>query len=175
MILDPVSQSEALEYGLASFYLGEDLFSVNIRLVREINPHLDITPGRKVASYVSGLVNLRGQIVTVIDLKERLGLGQCEIGSESRLVILKTNAELAALDNCLLASTEDKVGLLVDRISDVVTPASDQLEPPPPNLDGPGSAYLVGVCKTETNTMGVLDLRRLLDYNPSGAENPTAN
>lgn len=175
MIMDPVSQSEALEYGLASFFLGDDLFSVNIRLVREINPHLDITPARKVASYVSGLVNLRGQIVTVIDLKERLGLGRCEIGPESRLVILKTNSELAALDNCSLASTEDKVGLLVDRISDVVTPDADQLEPPPPNLDGVGFAYLLGVCKTEMDTMGILDLRSLLDYRPGDGETSTAN
>ncbi len=174
MILDPVYQSEALEYGLASFFLGEALFSVNIRLVREINPHLDITPGRKVASYVNGLVNLRGQIVTVIDLAQRLGLGLCEIGPESRLVILKTNSELAALDDCALASTEDKVGLLVDRISDVVTPHADQLEPPPPNLDGDGSAYLVGVCQTEANTMGILDLRRLLESTPSGLEDCSA-
>ena len=55
-MFDSVSQDEALEYGLASFYLGEDLFSVNIRLVREINPHLDITPARKAESFVSGLV-----------------------------------------------------------------------------------------------------------------------
>ncbi|MCP5041458.1 MAG: purine-binding chemotaxis protein CheW [bacterium] len=171
MILDTVSQQEALEYGLASFYLGEDLFSVNIRLVREINPHLDITPARKTDSFVSGLVNLRGQIVTVIDLAERLGLGHCEIGPDSRLVILKTNAELAALDDCDLASTEDKVGLLVDRISDVVTPEGEQLEPPPPNLEGSGSVYLSGVCKTDSTTMGILDVARLLEYKTQLAEN----
>ncbi|MCH7867470.1 MAG: purine-binding chemotaxis protein CheW [Myxococcales bacterium] len=171
MILDPASQDEALEYGLASFYLGDDLFSVNIRLVREINPHLDITPARKAESFVSGLVNLRGQIVTVIDLGERLGLGRHQIGPESRLVILKTNSELAALDNCALASTDDKVGLLVDRISDVITPNSDQLELPPPNLDGSGSVYLTGVCKTDSGTMSILDVRRLLEYSPSVTEN----
>lgn len=170
MILDSVSQSEALEYGLASFFLGEDLFSVNIRLVREINPHLDITPARKTESFVSGLVNLRGQIVTVIDLGERLGLGRHQIGPESRLVILKTNSELAALDGCALATTEDKVGLLVDRISDVVTPEPDQLEPPPPNLEGAESGYLTGVCKTESATMGILDVRRLLEYSAPVAE-----
>ena len=169
-MFDTVCRDEALEYGLASFYLGEDLFSVNIRRVREINPHLDITPARKAESFVSGLVNLRGQIVTVIDLGERLGLGQHEIGPESRLVILKTNTELAALDNCALASTEDKVGLLVDRISDVIMPISEQLEPPPPNLEGSGSAFVTGVCKIESATMGILDVCRLLEYNATVAE-----
>lgn len=170
-MLDPEQKSEALEYGLASFFLGEDRFSVNIRLVREINPHLDITPARKTESFVKGLVNLRGQIVTVIDLGEKLGLGEREIGPESRLVILKTNAELAALDACPLSSTEDKVGLLVDRISDVVTPDSEQLEPPPPNVEGPGSEFLSGVCKTEAATLGILDVSRLLDYPVRSVDN----
>lgn len=170
-MLDSISKDEALEYGLASFYLGDDLYGVNIRLVREINPHLDITPTRKADSFVSGLVNLRGQIVTVIDLGKRIGLGQHVIGPDSRLVILKTNSELAALDNCALASTEDKVGLLVDRISDVVTPDAEQLELPPPNLEGKGSTYLSGVCKTETATMGILDVHRLLEYDARVSEN----
>ncbi len=169
--MDAACQSEALEYGLASFYLGDDLFSVNIRLVREINPHLDITPARKAEGFVNGLVNLRGQIVTVIDLSERLGLGRCEIAAESRLVILKTNSELVALDGCSLESSEDKVGLLVDRISDVVTPSPEQLEPPPPNLEGRGSIYLSGVCQTESMTMGILDVRRLLEHRFKEAEN----
>ncbi len=171
MILDADLQSEALEYGLTSFFLGEDLFSLNIRLVREINPHLDIAPARKTESFVKGLVNLRGQIVTVIDLGEKLGLGTCEIGPESRLVILKTNSELGALDDCSLSSSEDKVGLLVDRISDVVTPGPDQLEPPPPNLDGDGGDYLLGVCKTDQATMGILDVSRLLEYKVPTADN----
>ncbi len=171
MILDSALHSEALEYGLTSFFLGDDLFSVNIRLVREINPHLDITPARKTESFVKGLVNLRGQIVTVIDLGEKLGLGACEIGPDSRLVILKTNAELSALEDCTLESSEDKVGLLVDRISDVVTPESDQLEPPPPNLEGVGADFLSGVCKTDATTMGILDVSRLLQYKVPTADN----
>ncbi len=171
MILDSASESEALEYGLTSFYLGEDIFSVNIRLVREINPHLDITPARKTESFVNGLVNLRGQIVTVIDLAERLGIGACEIGPESRLVILKTNSELAALEDCSLGTADDKVGLLVDRISDVVTPDPEQLELPPPNLEGSGSVYLSGVCKTDSTTMGILDVARLLRHSATPVEN----
>jgi chemotaxis signal transduction protein len=113
---------EVLEHGLACFYLGDAAFGLSIRLVREINPHLEITPAHKAPSYVRGLINLRGQIVTVIDLGERLGLGLRTIGPESRLVILKTNSELAALERCELESCEDKIGFLIDRIADVATP-----------------------------------------------------
>jgi len=165
---------EAVEHGLACFYLDDALFSVAIRMVREINPHLEITPARRAPSYVSGLVNLRGQIVTVIDLGERLGIGRREIGPDSRLMILKTNAELAALADCGLESCEDKVGLLIDRIADVVTPSPDQLEPPPPNLSGMSAAFLSGVCKTPDGTMAVLDVQGLLrsDVERSEGEAP---
>ncbi len=160
-IKSPYSE-EAVEHGLACFYLEDSPFSLNIRLVREINPQIDVTPAHKAPAYVSGLVNLRGQIVTVIDLGERLGVGARKIGPESRLVILKTNAELHAMDDCELESCDDKLGLLVDRISDVVNPQEDQLEPPPPNLGGVSAAFLVGVCKTESETMGILDVKSLL-------------
>ncbi len=164
MSTDSTFASEAVEHGLACFYLDGALFSVNIRLVREINPHIDITPARRGPSFVKGLVNLRGQIVTVIDLAERLGLGDRPIQEGSRLVILKTNSELGALDDCDFETCDDKVGLLVDRISDVVTPEATQLEAPPPNLKGVGAEFLSGVCKTEAETMGILNVRRLLQH-----------
>lgn len=162
MTLDEIYAHEAVEHGLACFFLEGEMFSVNIRLVREINPHLDITPVYTAPSHVSGLVNLRGQIVTVIDLGERLGLGKRTIDESSRLVILKTNEELAGLDNCDLETSDDKVGLLIDRIADVITPNQEDLEPPPPNLGGVGSEYLCGVCKIENRSIGILDTRSLL-------------
>ncbi len=161
---DAILVTEAVEHGLACFYLDGALFSVNIRLVREINPHIDITAARRGPSFVKGLVNLRGQIVTVIDLADRLGLGHRPIMDGSRLVILKTNSELAALDDCEFETCDDKVGLLVDKISDVVTPGADQLESPPPNLKGVGSEFLSGVCKTDIEAMGILNVRRLLAH-----------
>ena len=170
MSMEATFTDESLQHGLACFYLDEDLFSVNIRLVREINAHLDISPARRAPSYVTGLVNLRGQIVTVIDLGDRLGIGSRPITDKSRLMILKTNAELEALDDCELATCDDKVGLLVDRISDVVTPTVQQLEPPPPNISGEGAEFLAGVCKTEEVSMGIIDLHRLLRISSEAVE-----
>jgi purine-binding chemotaxis protein CheW len=160
--LEEIYVREAVEHGLACFFLEGEMFGVNIRLVREINPHLDITPVYTAPSHVSGLVNLRGQIVTVIDLGERLGLGKRTINESSRLVILKTNEELAGLADCTLETSDDKIGLLIDRIADVITPSQDDLEPPPPNLGGVGSEFLSGVCKIESRSIGMLDTRSLL-------------
>ncbi len=155
---------ETVEHGLACFYLDDGIFSVNIRLVREINPHLGITPARNAPSFVRGLVNLRGQIVTVIDLGERIGIGSRTVSPESRLVILKTNGELDDLRNQGVETSNDKVGLLVDRIADVVTPSQDDLEASPPNLNGVEAEYLAGVCKTEDSTIGILNVPALLRH-----------
>ena len=161
---------ESVDHGLACFYLDDDLFAINIRLVREINPHLDITPTRTAPPYVSGLINLRGQIVTVIDLGERLGIGKREIGPKSRLVILKTNAELGPLQDEGLATSDDKIGVLVDRIADVITPEADDLEPPPPNLSRIAGENLFGVCKTSDHTVGILNPTQIIHYETRNGE-----
>lgn len=150
------------ENGLACFYLCGDLYAVNLQLVGEISQHVDLTPARTAPVWISGLVNLRGQIVTVVDLAKRIGLDSGKVCADSRLLVLKTNVELAQCHAASLSTSPDKVGLLVDAIADVVTPAEDQLEPPPPNLNGIARSFLLGVCKTEDHTIGILDTERIL-------------
>ncbi|MCP4003888.1 MAG: chemotaxis protein CheW [bacterium] len=154
--------SQRFKHGLTCFYLGTDLFAVSLQLVSEINRHIDLTPVRTAPEHVSGLVNLRGQIVTVIDLSGQLGLGDSNIQDASRLIVLKTNSELAQCHAGHLSTSSDKVGLLVDKIADVVNPTEQQLEPPPPNLNGVARGLMLGVCKTENQTIGILDAQRVL-------------
>ncbi|MCP3985600.1 MAG: chemotaxis protein CheW [bacterium] len=161
MSLEAIDATE-FEQGLACFRLGEGLFAVDLKIVAEINPHLEITPARTAPSYVSGLVNLRGQIVTVVDLASKIGLEAAPITTDSRLLVLKTDAELQRTHSGELSTSPDKVGLLVDSIADVVTPENDQLEPPPPNLNGIARNLLWGVCKTKTDTIGILDAEKIL-------------
>ena len=77
-----------------TFYLGEDLFGLDILLVREINRHLELTRVDRTPEFVRGLMNLRGQIVTVLDLGIRLGIGARAIERESSCIVLKTRGEL---------------------------------------------------------------------------------
>ena len=104
-----------------TFFSGEALYGISILAVREINPHLEITEVPLAASYISGLVNLRGQVVTVIDLGEKLGIGKQGTGHETHLMIIKTNAELSDIARGSgIKTSDDPVGLLVGQIGDVV-------------------------------------------------------
>jgi len=105
----------------STFRLGDRLFGLDLMVIREINRILDITPVPHAREYIRGFINLRGQIVTILDLAVRLGLPPQDIGEESHNIILKTNAELASARlGGQHATSTDLVGFLVDAIGDVV-------------------------------------------------------
>ncbi|MBY0405682.1 MAG: chemotaxis protein CheW, partial [Cyanobacteria bacterium] len=79
----------------ATFHLNEQLFGIDILLIREINKQLDISIVPHSPNYIRGLVNLRGQIVTILDLNKRLSLGDSVLSGNSHNVILKTEAEVS--------------------------------------------------------------------------------
>ncbi|MCB9726383.1 MAG: purine-binding chemotaxis protein CheW [Spirochaetaceae bacterium] len=143
--------------GLVTFRIGGRCFAVPIVLVREINRQLQMTPVHRAPASVRGLVNLRGQIVTVMDLGRRLGLGPVEIGEKSRMVVLKENSMLRGDVAAGLRTAEDSIGFLVDEIADILTPEDRDLESPPPNLDQTDGRHVVAVCKTEESIVSVLN------------------
>jgi len=160
--------------GLVTFMIAERPFAIPIGLVREINRHLDLTKVHKAPRCVRGLVNLRGQIVTVVDLSERIGLGMSDVNEESRLVVLKENADLKGEQVPGVAAADDPVGFLVDSISDVLSPDREDLESPPPNLDQSEGRHLIAVCKTEAMTVGVLNPASLIKSVTGGVDAPEA-
>lgn len=149
--------------GLVSFKIDERLFAIPIGLAREINRHLELTRVHRAPSCIRGLVNLRGQIVTVMDLGERLGFGRREIKPDSRLVVLKENGALRARIPQGVGTDDSTIGLLVDQISDVLNPSEDDLEPPPPHLDAAERKFLLSVCKTQRSTVSILNPAALFE------------
>ncbi len=133
---------------LATFYVGDALCGMDILKVQEINKLMEMTMVPQAPDYVTGILNLRGQIVTIIDLGQKLGLGNAEISSESRNIIVNTPGE--------------HVGLLVSRISDVVMADPDKIEPPPANMRGIQGDFFTGVYKTENRLIGILDIKEVL-------------
>lgn len=129
-----------------TFRINGHLLGIDVLMVREINRVLEITPVPQSPVYVRGLVNLRGQIVTVFDLGVRLGLGRREIGPETHNVILK----------------RDMVGLMVDAIGDVVQADEDEAEPPPANVGGIESEFIESIIKLEHELLVVLSSEKLL-------------
>lgn len=154
------------EKQFVTFYLDNDFFGINILLVREINRHLgDITPVELAPEFVRGLLNLRGQIVTVIDLGLRLGVGPRPIGPHSSCIILKTTAELTRSDACRHLrenATSDLIGLLVDYIGDVVTVPEADIESAPAHVGGVKGRFVDGVVKLHTRLLVTLKTSELL-------------
>lgn len=149
----------------STFKLNDQLFGVDIFFVREINKHMDITPVQHVPEFILGLINIRGQIVTVMDLKSRLGLGRSLISSHSHNIILNTGEEMKEIDgiDCQdYYKISDKVGLLVDDIGQIVTAEEEEIDKPPANMSGIESKYITGVVKLDGTLMGILSLSKIL-------------
>jgi len=133
---------------LATFYIGDALCGMDILRIQEINKHLKMTKVPQAQEYVTGILNLRGKIVTVIDLGIKLGLSSTRISEKTR--------------NIIVNSKDEHVGLLVDSIADVVRAYSDKFEPAPANIGGVKGKYFEGVFKTEKSLIGILDVEEVL-------------
>ncbi len=147
----------------ATFYLNDTLLGLPILAVREINPHIQMTNVPLAPEFIRGLVNLRGQVVTIIDLGIKLGLGKRELHNQTRLIIIKTNSELSELAiEKGIKTSDDPVGLLIDEIGDVVSAEEEEIDPPPANMDIGDLKYIRGVVKTNETLLTLLNLNQLL-------------
>jgi len=126
-----------------TFYLDGLLFGVDLQGVQEVIRHLEMTQVPLAPGVVRGLINLRGQIVTAIDLRQRLGL--------------KPPAAGALPMNVVVRSEDGAVSLLVDEIGDVAEVEESTFERPPETLTGPVRAIILGVYKLDGRLLHVLD------------------
>ena len=133
---------------LATFYVGDALCGMDILNVQEINKLIEMTSVPQAPEYVMGIINLRGQIVTVIDLGKKLGLSAHELSESSR--------------NIIVNSRNEHVGLMVSKISDVVEADLSKVENPPANIGSVQGIFFTGVYKTEDSLIGILDADRVL-------------
>ncbi len=133
---------------LATFYVGDALCGMDILKVQEINKVMQMTKVPQAPEYVLGILNLRGQIVTIIDLGRKLGLGETNISQDPR--------------NIIVNSSGGHVGLLVKRISDVVEANMERREAAPANMSGIQGEYFDGVYKTADNLIGILNVDKVL-------------
>jgi purine-binding chemotaxis protein CheW len=142
---------------IATFQLGGDdgLFGIDTKSIQEVVMVGDLTPVRRATDYVAGIRNLRGRIITVIDLCIRLDLGFVETGPDTRILIADWKGE--------------PVGLLVDKVSDAVPVNIEDMEPPPPNLHGVQMQKLLGVFRSGERLVALLDLATVLGIDDRNA------
>jgi purine-binding chemotaxis protein CheW len=129
-----------------TFYLDKLLFGVELKGVQEVIRSLAMTRVPLAPEVVSGLINLRGQIVTAVDLRRRLELAPSPPGMLTMNVVVR--------------SEDGAVSLLVDEIGDVVEVEETSFEPPPETLRGSVRTVIVGVHKLNDRLMHVLDIEK---------------
>ncbi|MBI3474319.1 MAG: chemotaxis protein CheW [Acidobacteria bacterium] len=134
-----------------TFYLDGLLFGVGLQGVQEVIRTLDTTKVPLAPAVVSGLINLRGQIVTAVNLRLRLELGPSPPGAQSMNVVVR--------------SEDGAVSLLVDEIGDVVEVEEDTFEPSPETLRGSVRDMILGVHKLNERLMHVLDIEKACQMN----------
>ena len=139
----PVFRTGA-EVELATFYVADLLLGIPIHEVEEISRYSAVTPVPGAPQSVCGVMSLRGEVVTVLDLRVVLGLGKTDCDRRTRNVIVHAGGE--------------RIGLLVDRVADVVRAAKADLLPPPANLSGAESAMFQAVCRLENELLVLLDV-----------------
>jgi purine-binding chemotaxis protein CheW len=139
--------AEATEH-IATFNLDREEYGVEVRLVQEIRRVGEITLVPRAPDFIRGVINLRGRILPVVDLKKKLALGDVSITKESRIVVVRLRDRL--------------LGLLVDGASQVLKVPLSRIEPPPAEIVDKGGDAIRGVAKLEDRLVILLDLNQVL-------------
>ncbi len=134
---------------LVTFQLGEEEFGVEILAVRDINRLSAITHVPEAPPHLAGVVNLRGKVIPVMDLRSRLGMPTTEPTKDSRIVAVEVHGLV--------------LGLLVDRVRQVMRISSQIIEPAPTMASGLSADYIEGVGKLPDRLLILLNLGRLFD------------
>jgi len=133
---------------LVSFKLGNEEFGVDILKVQEINRMLEITEVPNSPEFVEGVVNLRGRIIPVIDLRCRLNMPSIDHTNKTRIVVIELDG--------------NTVGFIVDEVNEVLRIPKNITEPPPAMVSGINSDYITAVGKLEDRLLILLDMTKVL-------------
>lgn len=129
------------------FKLGKERFCVDISNVSGITEHSEITPVPNSPNYIKGVVNLRGDIIPVVNLKYRFGIEESALTHETRIINIAFNGK--------------DIGFLVDSASEVLRISTDEIEAAPQIIKGNDGDYISGVAKIDNKIAIVLDLEKI--------------
>ena len=133
---------------LVTFSIGDEEFGVNILKVQEIIRTMEITKVPRAPEFVEGVINLRGKVIPIIDLRRRFGLAPKAHDKNTRIIVIEINNII--------------VGFVVDAVSEVLRFPASTVEPPPPVVAGVESDYISGVGQLQDRLLIMLDLDKLL-------------
>ena len=136
------------EIQLVTFRLKDETYGINVMQVQEVLRVAEIAPVPGAPHYVLGIINLRGNVVTVIDTRTRFGLPQAEIDDLSRIIVIESEAQV--------------VGILVDSVAEVADLHASEIDSAPNIGNEESSRYIQGVASRDNNLLIVVDLNKLL-------------
>ena len=139
---------EVDEKQLVIFDLAAETYGVDIGSVREIIRMQEITKVPRTPNFVEGVINLRGKVIPVIDLRKRFGFQQAEATKDTRIVVVDIDG--------------NDIGVVVDAVTEVLRLSADAVEPPTGVITTADSDYLLGIAKLETRLIILLDLQKAL-------------
>ncbi|MFP5506937.1 MAG: chemotaxis protein CheW [Gammaproteobacteria bacterium] len=132
-----------------TFRLQDEIYGINVMQVQEVLRVTEIAPVPGAPHYVLGIINLRGNVVTVIDTRERLGLDAKEVDESTRIVIIEAEKMV--------------VGILVDAVAEVVDLRMSEVESAPSVGNDESSKYIQGVASRDGELLILVDLNKLLN------------
>ncbi|MBO8142023.1 MAG: chemotaxis protein CheW [Firmicutes bacterium] len=133
---------------LVVFRLAGELYGVDIQQVREIIRVPEVTRVPRTPDFVEGVINLRGSVIPVLDLRKRFRLPAGEADRERRIVVVEMG--------------EQTLGVIVDAVSEVLRLDQDRIEPPSPYIVNVDSQYITGIARLEDRLIILLDLNKVL-------------
>ena len=133
---------------LVSFGLNQEEYGIEITKVQEIILIGEITSVPQTPNYIKGLINLRSTVIPIVDLRLRFALPESDATDETRIMVVDVMGKT--------------IGIIVDKVSEVLRVAKDQITPPPPTIADLGRDYLTGLVKLEKRLLIILDIDLIL-------------
>ncbi len=139
-----------MEFKVVSFILGDEEFGVDIMKIDSIVEVGKITRIPESADYIEGIMNFRGSVIPVINLRRKFLMEDLDEDMKKKAKIIVVNIG------------ERKVGMLVDDVREVLTINDEQMEEPPSEVGGVGRSYVLGIAKLEDKMLIILDVDKIL-------------
>ena len=145
--LRSIAEATENETQVVTFQLAREEYAIDILQVQEIVMMTRITRMPKAPHFIEGIVNLRGQMIPIIDMRKRFGLPEAEHDSDTRIIIVDIG---------------EIVGMIVDGVRDVIRLPDSAISPPPPMIQGISADYLKGIGQFDERLLIMLDLEKVL-------------
>jgi len=135
-----------------TFKLGAEVYGLRILTVQEIIGIMQVTHVPRTPDFVRGVINLRGQVISVVDLRIQFGMARCDDSSRTCVIVVQVTQDAA----------KSTVGLIVDEVSEVINIRANQIEPPPAFTTGETTSFILGMGKVGDKVVMLLDTNRIL-------------